>query len=260
MIARVARSPWTHRALIFVALALVWQVWALSAHSLLIPTFTATVVALAKLATVERLWSALAVSNQAMVIGYVISLVIAIPAGIAMGRFRWFEKVTAGYLGILLVLPTAPFIPLVITAFGLELTARVVLIVLFSSVIVTVTCRAGARQVDPSLIEMARSFGASERQTWMKVLIPACLPGIMAGARIGLARSVEGMVLVELLLASVGVGGLILEFEGFFKPDYLYAVVVVIIIESLALSAIARRLEVRLSPWALRGGLRQVTR
>jgi NitT/TauT family transport system permease protein len=253
---RVTQSRWRYRALIFVILAVVWQGAASAAGRLLIPTFIKTMQALAELAVDPRLWSALFVSNQAMVIGYGLSLAIGIPIGLAMGRFGGFEKATEGLLRILLVLPAAAFIPLVVTVFGLELAARVVVIALFGTIIIVVTCRAGVRQVDPSLVEMARCFGASERRIWWRVLIPGTLPAILVGARLGLATAIEGMVVVELLLAAVGVGGLILVFEDGFAADYLYAVVIVIIGESLALSLLARQLERRLAPWALRGGLR----
>ena len=79
--------------------------------------------------------------------------------------------------------------------------------------------------VDPNLIEMATSFGATEREIWTKILLPGALPAIMTGIRLGLGRGVTGMVIVELLMVAVGIGNLILRFQGNFSADLLYAVV-----------------------------------
>jgi NitT/TauT family transport system permease protein len=214
-------------------------------------------VALVELLFDSEMWSALFVSNQAMVIGFTLALVIGVPFGLAMGRYRRFGKVAAGYVSVLLVLPSAAFIPLIVIVFGLELAARVFLITLFGVVIVIVTCRAGARQVDPSLVEMAHSFGASERQVWREVLIPATSPAIGVAARVGLARAIEGMVVVEILLASVGIGGLIGMYRESFDAAQQYAVILIVILESLLLSFVARRLEWKATPWVPRGGIRR---
>jgi NitT/TauT family transport system permease protein len=81
----------------------------------------------------------------------------------------------------------------------------------------------------------------------------------MAGVRIGLSRAVQGMVIVELLMVSVGLGGLILRYRGLFQPDLLYATVVIIVIEALLLISIARWIERKVVPWAAVGVLAQGT-
>jgi len=173
-----------------------------------------------------------------------------------MGRFRVAERAVDVYLNILLVTPMAALIPiLLMSPLGLSLASRVVLVVMFSIVMVVVNSRAGVRQVDPSLIEMARSFGASERQIWWRILLPGSLPAVMTGVRIGLGRAVTGMVIVELLMVAVGIGGLILEYRGFFKADLLYGTVVIVVLEALALITVARWLERRVTPWARHSGV-----
>jgi NitT/TauT family transport system permease protein len=226
--------------------AAAWEIAARSVDSLLIPTFIETAQGFVQLAFDERLWQALFISNQALVVGFLIALAIGIPLGLAIGRFPTLERVTNVYLNILLVSPMAAIIPLLIMSVGIGFASRVILIVMFSILVMVINARTGVRQVDPSLIDMARSFGASETQIWRRILLPGALPAVMSGIRISIGRAVEGMVIVELLMVSVGIGGLILTFRGRFEGELLYATIIYVIIEAFLLLGVARWVERRI--------------
>ncbi len=115
---------------------------------------------------------------------------------------------------------------------------------------ITVNTRAGVRGVEASLIEMAKSFGASEGQIWRRIVIPGAMPAIFAGMRIGLGRAVTGMVMVELILVASGLGRLLLEFSGRMQSDLVFATVLAVIIEALALLAGMQALEKKITRWA----------
>jgi NitT/TauT family transport system permease protein len=104
---------------------------------------------------------------------------------------------------------------------------------------------------------MATSFGAGEREIWRKILLPGSLPAIMTGVRLGLGRGVTGMVIIELLMVAVGIGGLILKFQGQFASDLLYALVILVILEALLLVSAVRFLERKIAPWASGTALRE---
>ncbi len=250
VLSSVTRSAWTYRILTFVVLAGAWQVFAELDGGLLIPTFFETMGALGSLVGQGETWEAFFVSNAALALGFLISVVVGIPAGLALGRFRRAERLLDVYLDILLVIPMAALIPILVMSTGIGLTSRVILVVLFSIVMVIVNARAGVRQVQPALIEMALSLGATERQIWRKILMPASLPAIMTGVRIGLGRAITGMVIVELLMVSVGLGGLMIEFRAMFKGPELYATVILVVVESLLLITAVRKLETVIMPWA----------
>jgi ABC-type nitrate/sulfonate/bicarbonate transport system permease component len=245
----LARSPATYRLTTLVLFALAWQILASGTKALLVPTFTETVVATVEMIADPEVWAAFLTSNQAMVLGFVISVVIGIPLGFVTGRFRLMSKALDPYIDLAVAVPIAGLIPLVVMSTGIGLTSRVILVVLFTMPMVAVNAKAGVRGVDVSLIEMAHSFMASERQVWRRVLLPAALPAVMAGVRIGLGRAVTGMVLVELLMVSVGIGRLILQAEGFFQGDRLYATTLLVVFESLLLISGARLVERRITPW-----------
>lgn len=170
--------------------------------------------------------------------------------GVLLGRFRTLERLTDVYINILLATPMAAVIPLLVMSVGFGLTSRVILVTLFAIVMVVVNVRAGVRQVNPSQIQMARSFGANERQIWAKVLIPSGLPSVMTGIRLGLGRAITGMVIVELLMASVALGGLILNARATFDGPVLYATIVAILAEALILIRLAQWVEHKVAPWA----------
>ncbi|WP_419999594.1 ABC transporter permease [Streptomyces boninensis] len=243
-----ARLP--YQLLTFALFAATWELYARARGGLLVPGFFETVRATAGLLAEPELWRALYVSNQALALGFAIALALGIPLGILLGRFRTLERFTDVYLNILLVTPMAAIIPLLVMWTGIGLTSRTALVTVFSIVMVIVNSRAGVRQVDPSLIEMARSFGAREREIFTRILLPGALPAVMTGVRLGLGRAVTGMVIVELLMISDGVGGLILEYRGLLKAPPLYATIVIILAEALLLISAARWCERRLTRWA----------
>lgn len=235
--------PWVLRLLTLAVFGGLWEIGAARRNSLMIPGFGETVVAMGRLVRDPIFWSAFATSNQALVIGLSISIVAGIPIGLATGRFRRLEQLTDPFVNVLIVTPFAAVTPLLLMAFGLTMTSRVLLVVLFGIVMIIVQSRAGVRQVDVALLEMARSYGARERNLWVEVVLPSALPAIMTGIRIGLGRAITGMVIGELLLVAVGLGGLVLNYRGAFRAAELYATIVLVIIQALILVEIAKRIE-----------------
>lgn len=246
---RLLDSKIVLRLLTLAVFVTIWQVYAVVVGGLLIPTFGGTVVELGRLLVDGGFWEAVWVSNQPLFMGFAIAVPLGIPIGLLMGRYRWAEQFTDVYINIMLVTPMAALIPIIVMSLGFGLSSRVLLVVMFAIPMVIVNSRAGVRQVPPILIEMAESFGAGERTIWRRILLPGSLPAIMTGIRIGLGRAITAMVIIELLMIAVGLGGLIINFRGAFQPEGLYAVVVFVVFEALVLVSIVRWLERRLIPW-----------
>jgi ABC-type nitrate/sulfonate/bicarbonate transport system permease component len=241
---------WGLRLGTFAAFFVWWQLSTRNLQSLLLPTFLNTAAAAWDLVVSGTIWGPLWISNQALIIGYVISVAVGIPLGLLMSRVRRAERFLDVYLNVLLTTPMAALIPLFIIVLGPTLTARVVIVFVFTFVIVAVDTRAGVRSVDSTIVEMAQSFGASERQIWQRILLPGALPAIIAGLRVGLGRAFTGMVLSELLLVGVGVGRLMLKYRGSFDGDYLYATILLVVLEAIICTLLLRLLETRTLSWA----------
>jgi len=242
-----AALDWGLRFLVFAVVVGLWEAFLGYSHNFLLPGFSEMASAFFRLLFAEpRFWEALYISNQALVLGYAFSVALGIPLGLVAGRLRWFDRLLNPYVGVVLAMPVAPLIPIVIIALGLGLASRVFIVVLFAFIFITVNTRAGVRGVEPSLIEMARSFGASEGQLWLRIVIPSAMPAIFAGMRIGLGRAITGMIMVELLLVASGLGRLLLEFSGRMQSDLVFATVLAVIIEALALMSAMQAIERRI--------------
>jgi NitT/TauT family transport system permease protein len=236
-----------------ICFAVGWELLAHRLDSLLLPSFSKTIAALARLLTTRELWEAVWISNQAMVLGFMLAATVGILLGLLMGRWRAAERYVDPYLNILLATPKSALIPIVMMATGLGLLSRVLVVFISAIVVITVNVRAGLRMIDPAWVEMARSFGAAEGQLWRKVFLRGALPSILTGFRLGLARSISAMITVELLLVALGMGRLILDFEGMFDAASLYATVLVVVAEAVILLQACRWLERRMAPWASEG-------
>lgn len=243
-------SRWLYRLLTLAVFVGAWELYANLRGGLLTPSFTGTVTALLEELRDAELYQAFLISNQALALGFVVSILLGLPIGLATARFAIVDKLADPYINLLLVTPMAALIPILFMSLGLGLVSRVVLVVVFAIPMVIVNSRAGVRQVDAGLIEMARSFGADERTIWRRILLPGALPAILTGVRLALGRAITGMVIVELLMVSVGIGRLILRYRGLFESESLYAVVILVVIEALVLVSLVRWLERRIAPWA----------
>lgn len=243
-------TKWGLRGGSVVAFALGWEIVGRTLNSLLMPTFSETMLALVHALGTWELWRAMWISNQAMVLGFALAAFVGSLLGVLMGRWRAAERFLDPYLNVLLVTPKSALIPILIMATGLGLTSRVLIIFSYAFVVITVNVRAGLRLIDPAWVEMAQSFGATERQLWRKVFLPGALPAIVTGLRLGLARSVSGMVTVELLFLALGFGRLILYYQGTFESASLYATVFVVAAEAVILLQGCKWLERRLAPWS----------
>src|SRR3970040_69341 len=145
--------------------------------------------------------------------------------------------------------PTTAFVPVLILWFGLGVESRIAVVFLFAVFVIIINPMTGGKQVDGTFVEMARSFGAKERGVFFKILLPAALPAIMTGVRLGMGRAVKGMVTAEMLLTLTGVGGVIMQYGSAFATDSLFAVILTILIVAMITMKLVQRVDHRLTGW-----------
>ena len=120
-IRRALDSSIVYRILALAIFAAIWQYATVSTRSLLIPTFLQTVAAIPGLLLSQELWRAMVTSNLALVLGFGLAILIGVPVGLLMGRFRGAERFANVYINILLVPPVAALIPLLLMSVGIGL-------------------------------------------------------------------------------------------------------------------------------------------
>jgi len=186
------------------------------------------------------------------ILGYALATAVAMPLGFVMGRsekaFRMFDPV----LNAIYAIPTIAFVPFLIIWFGLFFQGRTALVFLMCVFDMLVTVSAGARNVDPALIDVGRSFGATRWQVVGKVLFPASLPFLFTALRIGMVRAVNGMITAELFFAAVNLGAYMQSAQNRFDSAGLLAVLTILCVMGLLAQEGIKTLEARLLPWHVR--------
>ena len=232
--------------LVFLAL---WQWAALVPISFNFPTPWATLVALVDLVRSGALLVASATSLQSLLLGFGAAVLVGVPLGLLMGVVGPLGRVARVYLDLLIALPTAALIPLVILSFGINIASSAVIVFVFSAPFIAMNSYGGVRDVRPRLVEMAQAFGASWSQLFRRIVLPAALPMILAGLRLGLSRAFLGLIVAELLLSPFGLGKLIMVARSSFEHDRMFATVLwTLLLAGAALAGLAR-IEARLLRW-----------
>ena len=223
-----------------------WEATARMSGSILFAPLSSVLVALGTLGTDPSFWLPMLDSFAALVLGLVTASVLGVAIGAMLGHFRSIGRVGILYAAFFLAVPMSALVPVVVVAEGIGLTARATVVFMFVFFEVVWNSYLGVRNADQALVEMGRSFGASDRQLFTRILIPSALPAILAGLRLGTGRAFIGMVSAELLLASVGIGLLITRFEARFQAPELFATILILLIIAALVQTVVHAVEGRL--------------
>ncbi len=231
------------------SLALLWETAGRAVESSLVPPLTQIGAAWWRLLASGKLLANLALSLVTLAAGFFLAILIGIIVGLLMGRFRAVEHFLDLYVNSLMSAPATAFVPVLILWFGLGIESRIAVVFLFAVFVIIVNTMTGVKQVDSVLVEMARSFGAREKEIFFKIVLPAAMPAIMAGVRLGMGRAVKGMVTAEMLLTLTGVGAMIMQYGSAFATDSLFAVILTVLLIAMIATKLVQWLDRRLTGW-----------
>jgi ABC-type nitrate/sulfonate/bicarbonate transport system permease component len=195
------------------------------------------------------LWVAMSISLKSLLIGGAMALSVGILLGVLMGAQRVVEQAFDLYVNGLYVAPVSALTPLMVFWFGIDLAPRIATVFIFSVPEVIITCYQGAKDTPRSYVEVARSFGASDREIFWKVIIPHEIPFIITAMRLGLGRAIKGMVLAELIISSTGLGELIDLYRANFDTPSLMALLISLMLMGVIGTTLIRWVEVAVVPW-----------
>jgi ABC-type nitrate/sulfonate/bicarbonate transport system permease component len=189
-------------------------------------------------------------SLQPLLLGFLLAALIGIPVGLLIGRYRAADAalgvyVTAGY-----AMPLVALIPLFMLWFGLGFTVKVVIVVVMTVFPIVINTRAGVRAVPRAMIEVGTSFKATELTIMRKIILPATLPHIMTGLRLGIGRAVIAIVIAEFFTAIGGLGGQIILAGQRFDTAGLFVPVIVLMVLGVGFTRLVGWLETKAAPWA----------
>jgi len=232
----------------FVAL---WQVAA--DHGLINPTILASPSLIA--AAFANQWSSgqlpadLGVSLGEFALGFAISVVVGVAVGVAMGLSRTIEYALDPFIWFLYSAPLIAIYPLIVVWMGFGFATVVTVAFLLTVVSIIVNTTAGVQSVDPTLIRAVRAFGGTTRDVVFKVILPASIPLILAGLRIGLGRALIGVVLGEMFGANAGLGFRMTVYAAHLRTADVFVPLVVFIAIGVASTQLVGLAERRLQAW-----------
>jgi NitT/TauT family transport system permease protein len=228
---------------------LLWEVFGRRADPLFMTYPSAIWLAAIEMVKSGELQEAILLSMVPFIIGLTISLVSGIIIGLLIGQFDLLEYTLDPYINALLAIPRVALVPLIILWFGLEMQGKIVIIVSVAMFPVIVNTYAGVRDIRGSLLEIGRAYGATETQTFFKIVLPAALPFIMVGVRLAVGYGIIGMIVAEFFTAIRGLGGLIVFYSNNFATAKLFVPIVVVGLMGIGLTQSVLGLERWLSPW-----------
>ncbi|MFQ5888280.1 MAG: ABC transporter permease [Candidatus Hydrothermarchaeales archaeon] len=234
-----------------VAFFLLWEVISRLGvvNPLLLPAPSSVVIALFALVKSGELMVHTSASLYRAFFGFLIAAIIAIPHGILMAWFRFFDDVSSPIIELFRPIPIAALIPVSILWFGIGNESKIAIIAFGCYFPILLNTISGVRNVDVALIKVARLFNANRRQTLSKIVLPSSLPSIMTGLRISIAFSLILLVITEMIGANSGLGFMILDAEYAFQTEKMFAGIFIIGFIGLILNEFTVRIERRLTRW-----------
>jgi ABC-type nitrate/sulfonate/bicarbonate transport system permease component len=252
-LAEVLRNKWVVRGLAFVVFLASWQVIGDSVSPIFFAPPTAVAVRFGQLwfDPDYSLPAGTIITLETVLVGYVASVVVGVPLGLAMGRIRLLQFAVDPYVNMLYATPTIVLIPLVSGWFGSSISSSYIIVFIAAVLSIIINTMSGVANVNQDLLETGQSFGLDGAKIWRKIVLPASVPFILAGLRIGIGHAVIGAILAELFLYSAGLGLIMENFAASFDVSAVISALVMTIVLGVGLTEILKLIERRISGWSL---------
>ncbi|MGC1816133.1 MAG: ABC transporter permease [Casimicrobiaceae bacterium] len=242
-------SPAMLKAIAGVLLLALWEVvvrlWA--------PAYVARPTGIARVfvsvVTNPEFLSAAGATLGAVALGLAISLMAGTAVGFAMGRIAPVEWGLRYYVNSLFATPMVAILPLLALWFGYNGDTRLAVVIFASFFSIAINAADGARSAPVEFLEVARSFRSRPLATLVDVIVPASLPYLIAGVRLGAGRALVGAVVAEFFVSIPGLGYYILYHSRTFRHNEAFVGVIVLVAAGVAFDALTRWLTRRYLPW-----------
>lgn len=222
----------------FLLLAAAWEAVALAGifPAKLFPPLEAVFTTLVELSANGVIWAHTEGTLLRLVLGFLLATVVGVVLGILMGRFRVIEDLFLPAVSFAYPIPGLAYAPLFVLWFGLGDTPAILLVGAASCFVIIINSWKGVKAVKPLWLRAAEVIGASERKMFWKIILPAALPYVLTGLRLGLAQAWRILVVIEMLMAvERGLGWMIFGARQFLNTDVMLSGVIVIGVVGLLL-------------------------
>lgn len=196
-----------------------------------------------------RYFKDISISLQRVLIGFGIAFVCAIPVAFLMGWYPVVRNLVEPWIQFFRTIPPIALIPLVILAMGLGEPPKYTIIFIAAFLVMVVTIYQGIKEVDKTLVKAAYTFGATDRDLFFDIMIPASFPFILVGARLGMAASLTTLIAAELTGTTFGLGARIQGAQQFMDTSIVLLGIITIGVIGFVLDKILLLIEKRLTRW-----------
>lgn len=190
-------------------------------------------------------------SGKEFLFGFLGALIVGVPVGILLGWFRRLDALVDPLLTFFYASPRIALTPLMIVWFGIGLQSKAVIVGLMAVFPVIINMASGVRSVDRQLINVGRGFQASNLQMLGTIALPAALPSLAAGIRLGIGQALIGVFVAELTGAVAGVGFTMNQAASNFQISLVFVTLFIIAGFGVVLTLIFRRIEKALTKWQI---------
>jgi ABC-type nitrate/sulfonate/bicarbonate transport system permease component len=222
--------------------------WAVKPIFISSPTRVATAAYRMFFVTGE-IWADLKASATEYALALLLAIVVGTPLGLAAGWYRHLSYAVAPFLTGLNATPQIALLPIIIVWFGTGLASKVLIVFLLAVLPIAISAQSGVRTIDPQLIRLALSFGASECRRFRTIVVPSTVPYLLAGVRLAIGRGMIGIVVGEIYGSAAGVGAMINQAGSRFQTDRVFVGIFAIVIAGAILAEIVRQVERRVEVW-----------
>jgi NitT/TauT family transport system permease protein len=210
-----------------------------------------TSIVLAGIREVQKanFWTDVRISLTEFGLGFGLAVLIGIPLGLVLGWFRRLGYFWDPWLSFMYATPRITYIPLLVMWFGLGIASKVALCFAGPFFTIVIGTLAGVRTVPPNYLDVARSFGANNRQLFRTILLPNTVPFILAAMRLAVGIGIVAIVLGEMYASQDGLGHLLTTAANNLQADRVLFAVLIFTMMGVGLSKILRAVETRVAEW-----------
>ena len=219
---RRARS-WGIQAASLAVFFLVWEIAGRTTNPVLFSTPDKVIGAFFDMLGKGQLQEGFVIAAEDLLTGYILAVVVGMGVGLLMGRNRIVEQVLNPYINFMQATPLVAVVPLIVIWLGIGFPARVSVVFILALWSVIINTATGVKTVPRVMIDVARVYHLSERRVMREIALPNAVPHIFAGLRIALGKALIGMIIAEMEISIVGLGGLLSDYGNSFKTAYLLA-------------------------------------
>jgi NitT/TauT family transport system permease protein len=249
-------SPATVRRLILVLILALWELVPRLGllPELFLPSLSSTLSVLAL--NWEEYGHALLVTLYEVGLAMVVACGAGILVGALVGGLSLLRNLLLPVFSSLYAVPIVILYPIFTAWFGIGSESKIAFAAIYGFLPTMLSTAAGIQTIDPQLLLAARSMGATMSQRLVRVIIPAAIPTVLSGLRVGGALVIVGVVVSEMLISSAGIGYLISRYRTILDSPHVFAGVLLVLAMAIAFNAFIRLLERKAAIWqtGTRGG------